>query len=94
MSHIVVPAAFYCKDASCKNNENRHQLEEYYNNMCNVLSTVNKLNIPTCRFRCSQEFIVPVSNEHLKELHGKARECYLAWKDVGRPRTGDAHNDM
>ena len=34
-------------------------------------------------------------NEHLKELHGKARECnYLVWKDIGRPRTGDVHDDM
>ena len=37
---------------------------------------------------------MPGFNEHLKELHGKAREYYLVWKDVGRPRTGDVHNDM
>ena len=55
---------------------------------------IGKLTIPTCRFRCSQEFIVPGFNEHLKELHGKARECYLVWKDIGRPRTGDVHDDM
>ena len=25
----------------------------------------------------------------------KARECnYLVWKDIGRPRTGDVHDDM
>ena len=62
--------------------------------MCTALSSISKLTIPTCRFRCSQEFIVPGFNEHLKVLHGKARECYLVWKDVGRPRTGDVHNDM
>ena len=64
--------------------------------MCNVLYSVGKLTIPTCRFRCSQEFIVPVFNEHLKELHGNASECFLVWKesDVGKLRTGDAHNDM
>ena len=28
---------------------------------------------------------------NLKELHGKARECYLVWKDVGRPRTMVSH---
>ena len=41
-----------------------------------------------------QEFIVPGFNEHLKALHGKARDCYLVWKDVGRSGTGDVHNDM
>ena len=61
---------------------------------CNILSNVCILAIPTCRFRCSQEFIDPGFNRHLKELHGKARECYLVWKDVDRPRTGDAHNNM
>ena len=55
--------------------EHRHQIEECYDNMCNVLSSVGKLTIPTCRFRSSQEFIVPGFNEHLKELHGKARKC-------------------
>ena len=42
------------------------------------------------------EFIVPGYIEHLKELYGKARECYLhvVWKYVGRHRTGDTHNDM
>ena len=50
--------------------------------MCNALSSISKLTIPSCRFRCSQEFIVPGINEHLKELHGKARECYLVWKDI------------
>ena len=73
----MVPAAIYFKDASCKDCEHRHQIEEYYDNMCNVLLSVDKLTIPTCRFRCSQEFIFPGFNEHLKELHGKARECYL-----------------
>ena len=58
-SHIVVPAAIYCKDDSCKDSEHRNQIEEYYDNMCNVLSSVGKLTIPTCRFRCSQKFIVP-----------------------------------
>ena len=94
LSHIVVPAAIYCKDALCKDCEHRHQIEEYYDNMCNALSSRGKLTIPTCRFRCSQEFIVPGFNEHLKELHGKARECYLVWKYIDRPRTGDVHDDM
>ena len=31
------------------------------------------------------------SMNNLKELHGKARECYLVWKDVGRPRTMVSH---
>ena len=36
LNHIVVPAAIYCKDASCKDCEHKHQIEKYYDNMCNA----------------------------------------------------------
>ena len=68
LSHIVVPAAIYCKDASCKDCEHRHQIEEYYDNMCKALSSIGKLTIPTCRFMCSQEFTVPGFNEQFKRV--------------------------
>ena len=35
------------------------------------------MTIPTTRFKCSQDFIVPGFNEHLKELHCEARAQYL-----------------
>ena len=50
LSHIVVPAAIYCKDSSCKDCEHTYQIEEYYDNMWNALSSIGKLTIPTCRF--------------------------------------------
>ena len=52
------------------------------------------MTIPTTRFKCSQDFIVPGFNEHLKELHCEARAQYLIWRDAGRPRTGESHSDM
>ena len=52
------------------------------------------MTIPTTRFKCSQDFIVPGFNEHLKELHCEAMAQYLIWRDAGRPRTGESHSDM
>ena len=54
----------------------------YYDSICNVLTDVSKMTIPTTRFKCSKDFIVPGFNEHLKELHCKARAQYLTWKKM------------
>ena len=94
LSEVTVPAAIFCKNVSCKDSEYIRQIDEYYNSLCNVLTEVSKITIPTCRYKCAQEFIVPGFNEHLKELHDQARQCYLSWRSIGRPRTGDVHNDM
>ena len=67
-------------------NLNKCLVGQQYSELCfitvNVYNLVNRSTVvlrkcTTCRFRCSQEFIVPGFNKHLKELHGKARECYL-----------------
>ena len=85
---------FFCKNVSCKDSKHKHELDEYYNSLCNVLTEVGKVTIPTCRFKCAKEFIVPGFNENLNELHDQARQCYLSWRSIGKPRTGDVDNDM
>ena len=94
LSEVTVLAAIFYKDVSCKDTKHIRQTDEYYNSLCNVLTEVSKMTIPICRFKCVQEFIVPGFNEHLKELHDQARQCYLSWRNIGRPRPGDVHNDM
>ena len=42
-----------------------------------VLTSVGKVTIPTNKFKCSQGYIVPGINEHLKELHCDARAQYV-----------------
>ena len=56
-----------------------------------MLTSVGKLTIPTNKFKCSQDYIVPGFNEHLKELHCDARAQYLIWRNDGKPRTGESH---
>ena len=66
----------------------------YYDSICKVLTNVGKLTIPTNKFKCSQDYIVPGFHEHLKELHCDARAQYLIWKNYGKPRTGESHGNM
>ena len=66
----------------------------YYDSICNVLTDVSKTTIPTTRFKCSKDFIVPGFNEHLKELHCEAWAQNLTWRNACRPRTGESHSDM
>ena len=66
----------------------------YYDSICKVLNSVDKLTILTNKFKCSQDNIVPGFNEHLKELHCDARAQYLIWRNDGKPRTGEPHRNM
>ena len=56
-----------------------------------MLTSVGKLTISTNKFKCLQKFIVPGSNEHLKELHCEARAQYLVWRNDGKPKTGESY---
>ena len=94
LSRITVPSIVYCKDARCTHDQHRHLIDVYYASICNVLTDVSKLTVPTTRFKCSQDFIVPGFNKYLKELHYEARAHYLNWRNAGRPRTGESHSDM
>ena len=55
---------------------------------------VSKKHIPSSTFKCSSDYIVPGFNEHLKDLHEKARQCYLQWKASGRSRSDHTHAEM
>ena len=59
-----------------------------------MLTSIGNLTIPTNKFKCSQKYIVPGFNEHLKELHCDARAQNLIWRNDGKPRTGESHRNM
>ena len=94
MSHITIPEVVYCTDVRCNDEQYRHHIDMYYDSICKVLTSVGKLTIPTNKFKCSQDYIVPGFNEHLKDLHCDARAQYLIWRNDGKPRTGESHGNM
>ena len=58
LSRITVTSIVYCNDARCNNDQYQHLINRHYNSICNVLTDVSKMTIPTTRFKCSQDFIV------------------------------------
>ena len=94
LSHITIPEVVYCTDVRCNDEQHRHHIDMYYDSICKVLTSVGKLTIPTNKFKCSQDYIVPGLNEHLKELHCDARAQYLIWRNDGKPRNGESHGNM
>ena len=83
LSHITIPEVVYCNDVRCNDKQHRHHVDMYNDSICNVLTIVGKLTIPTNKFKCSRDFIVSGFNEHLTELHCEARAQYLIWRNDG-----------
>ena len=94
LKFIVIPSAIYCTDVDCKHAGHIRDIDTYYDNICDTLVVVSKKHIPSSTFKCSSDYIVPGFNEHLKDLHEKARQCYLQWKASGRSRSDHTHAEM
>ena len=94
LKSIVIPSAIYCTDVDCKHANHIRDIDTYYDNICDTLVVVSKKYIPSSTFKCSSDYIVPGFNEHLKDLHEKARQCYLQWKASGRSRSDHTHAEM
>ena len=66
-----VPGAIFCKDANCKDDHHNSDIDAYYTTICEVLLVASRKHIPSFNFRCSQNYVVPGFNKHLKDLHDK-----------------------
>ena len=42
--------------------------------ICDALNSASIEYIPPSKIKCSQEYFVPGFNEHLKDLHDKAKQ--------------------
>ena len=94
LKSIVIPSAIDCTDVDCKHAGHIRDIDNYYDNICDTLVVVSRKHIPSSTFKCSSDYIVPGFNEHLKDLHEKARQCYLQWKASGRSRSDHTHAEM
>ena len=72
LKSIVIPIVIYCTDVDCKHAGHIRDIDTYYDNICDTLVVVSRMNIPSSTFKCSADYIVPGFNEHLKDLHEKA----------------------
>ena len=88
------PDATFCKDVDCKLDHCISGIDAYYSRICDALIVASKQHIHSCNFRCSQEYVVPGFNEHVRDLHDTARQYYLVWRDAGKSRNDETHSDM
>ena len=70
------------------------QLVDYFRSICNALRKASTKCIPTTKYKCSSDFIVPGFNEYVRDLHDIARSSYLVWKQSGKPRGDVTEGDM
>ena len=89
LNAVIPPDAIECIDPSCSCNEHQMHLDVYFDSICNALYHTSKQTIPTSKMKCSSEYIAPGFNDYPKELHTNARNSYLTWKQMGKPRGDD-----
>jgi len=68
-------------------------IDKFYTDICACLSKAIKDVIP-CRNRPVSDFNIPGWNTYVAEKHEAAREAYMAWMDMGKPRSGHYADNM
>ena len=80
-----------CFNPSCTSDFHKKELDEVFNeNRCILLQSTEHF-----RFVKERKFvIIPGWNDHVRQFHKTARNCFLLWKDNGRPLFGGLYEDM
>ena len=78
-----------CRDMHCHDVHHLESIDVFYSDICNALAHSSAQCIDVCRTGSAKDFIVPGFNEHVKTLHTEARNAYIIWKNIGRPRVGE-----
>ena len=88
---LLLKSVFSCREINCKNKVHLRDLEDLYSAMQNILID------STYEFSVEKEQsfkIVPGWNKYVKNLYRLAHDCFLRWKDHGRPVQGTFLEDM
>ena len=68
-------------------------IDKFYNDICDCITKATSAVIPT-RNRTVSDFNVPGWNTYVSEKHEIARDAYMVWLDLGKPRHGHYFDDM
>ena len=88
LSKIIVPQGITCNDPNCLNHIHRDEIDELYASIVSALKKCSHAFVSTGK-NTVKDFIVPGWNEQVQELHDAARNAYLTWREIGKPRQGD-----
>ena len=87
-------SAMKCTDINCKSFDHCDHIDTLYSQICYALRQSSIESVPSSKIHDIHDYIVPGFNKFAKELHCTARIAYIAWRDAGRPRSGDLCSDM
>ena len=87
LDEIVIPNdCCLCQDMNCRDKNHIESMCEFTDSICQTLITSGQMvfkNRGSKQYKCR-----PGWNDYAKEAHDYARECFLIWKENGKPRQG------
>lgn len=81
-----------CYSKTCDNAQNTALIDKYYLNITNCIKSAAFNNIPLCKV--SGNYTVTGWNDYVSEKHSEARQAFLKWCSLGKPRSGWFFNTM
>ena len=83
--------AINCCNPNCTNVDHQKDLDNIFDECrCILLQSTEQF-----RFINERRFIIiPGWNDYVRQFHKTARNCFLLWKDNGRPLFGKLYDDM
>ena len=70
-------------DVTCMNEQHAAELNQF-----KIIEALKHASLPLYRGRRTHRNSIPGWNEHVAELHQKARDAFLTLLDHGKPRQG------
>ena len=91
LSNIELPIeALSCNNLKCKNNEHRHHLSKFYNNIINSLMKSSKHLYNNRSENYTQR---PGWTDYVSDLHDYSKTCRQIWMNENQPRQGIIHEN-
>ena len=92
--HIPV-VALNCKNIDCTDLSHVVEVNTFYENVISAIVSADTEAFAKVRDgRRGKAYNRPGWFDYVDELHKSARECFLLWRDTGKPRQGQVFNMM
>ena len=90
---IKVPDGIKCTDPNCKLVSHRKDIDFYYDKIISTLSRCSS-SLGTKGKNLKHDHNVPGWSDNIESYHNAARDAYLMWMHIGKPRQGIIYNLM
>ena len=83
-----------CDDPMCDNVHHSLSIDAFYEDICLALRSCSEGIISHATHDYRREHVVPGWNELVADAHAAARNAYVVWRNMGKPRHGAEFDDM